>query len=283
MTTGGIAQRMIVYKTTMISYTVAIVGIVLVVSKEWLTSAPGLGTVLQVLGVALVPAGIISIVTEHFLRRDLMTQMALLFDDFLLGRVEDIQRTSQSVGVVHDSNPTAEICEAFAKAGKQILIYNGWVPDFEGLHRGLREAVQRNVEVKILLLNPDSPLCTLRAAEIGLPNPAMQRDYTAIDLDNMARFIEQIGGSGCVEIRLFDELPLAPIYATEEKMYVGWFYKARRAVTGPVIRVHGYNSPLHTAMRESFDRVWNNDKSTTYYPKALLPGGKVPGNPQKIN
>lgn len=258
------------YKVTIIGYTIFGLGIALIISRNFLRSYPELGSVLQVLGAALVPSGVISLVTEYFIRKDVMDQMADFFDGFLLGHLDDIHLAGQGIGFIHDSNPTAEICQEFSRARRQILMYNGWIPDIEGLHRGLREAIQRNVGVNILLLNPESKLSSMRAAEIGLANPERQRDYTAIDLENLTEFIDRVGGRQCVEIRLFDELTVAPIYATEEKMYVGWFYKARRAVTGPVVKVHGANAPLSIAMRESFSHVWNNKDTVKYYPRSNL-------------
>jgi hypothetical protein len=262
----SLSERIVAYKAVIVGYTIFIFGVCLIVLPKALGAPDAATNVMQVLGVALVPTGMISLVNEYFLRRDVVGQMSSLFDDFLVGHMDDLVRASQSLGTIYDANPTVRVCEAFAKAEQEILLFNGWIPDFEGLQHGLRSAIQRNVSVKVLLLNPDSSLTASRAAEIGINKPEEQHFYTSIDLDSMVRFFEQAGGHQCVEIRLFDELPVAPVYATEDEMYIGWFYKARRAVAGPVVRVNGASAPLYAVMKESFFKVWDSAHTTISYP-----------------
>ena len=264
--TSSIADRLVAYKVAIIGYSIFVAGVALILLPYVWNPRPEFQTILQVLGAALVPSGVISLITEHFLRRDLMNQMSSLFDNFLLEHLEELYRTSQSIATLHDANPTAAVSSAIADAQREVILFNGWIPDFEGIQRGLRAAIQRQVSVRILLLNPDSHLSAFRAYEIGLPNPETQRYYTRIDLDNMVRFIEEAGGRSCVSIRLFDELLVAPVYATDSEMFAGWFYKARRAVAGPVVRVGGPSTPLYAAMKDSFERVWQNGSTVEVYP-----------------
>jgi hypothetical protein len=254
------------YKVAIIGYTIFLAGIGLIIIPRLLSVSSDVQTITEALGTALVPSGIISLVTEHFLRRDVAEQMSSLFDDYILGHMEELYRSSQNIARLHDANPTAEISEAFSNAKLEILLFNGWIPDFEGLQRGLRAAIQKGVKVKVLLLHPESKLTAQRASEIGIQKAERQSVYTSIDLDNLSRFMEDAGGRSCVEIRLYDELMVAPIYATESEMYIGWFYKARRAVAGPVVRISSANVSLYAAMRDSFFRVWDSNAAVVFYP-----------------
>jgi hypothetical protein len=272
--TSRLSERIVGYKAIVLGYSIFLIGLALVILPPTLGAIVAVTSILQVLGVALMPVGMISLVNEYFIRRDVVKQLSSLFDDFLIGHMDDLIRVSQGVAKVFDANPTAEVNASLDRAEREVFFFNGWIPDIEGLQHGLRTAISKRLDIKFLLLAPDSQVTTSRAAEIGGPRPHDQHYYTQIDLDNLVRLIDSAGGAPYVEIRLYDEMLMAPIYATETEMYVGWFYKARRAVAGPTVRIDGASAPLYVAMRESFVRTWNSPTTSHYYPEVPGDGAK---------
>lgn len=263
----SLINRVVKYKVAVIGFGIVVLGTLMVVIPPLAKAPDQVQRSLEVLGAGLLPAGVISLITEYLLRRDIMSQMSTLFVEYLGEHLEDLYfEHGQLNARVHEQNPTPEICAAFGEATKHIVLFNGWIPDFDGLHQGLRKAIQGGAKVRVLLANPRSTYLLTRAAEIGINDPKQQPSYVQINLDDICKFIDSINAGASVEVRLYDELLIAPVYATENEMYAGWFYKGRKAVTGPVVRVRGATSPLYTIMMESFTRVWNSSKTVVYYP-----------------
>jgi len=261
----GFVERLNAYKVLIIGYTLFLLGGGFIVFPYFLSLSPSLEGVFNTIGVALLPTGLISLVNEYFLRRSMMSEMTKQFDLFLDDNIKQIYDQKVSNASIYESNPTEKVCNSFRQSNEQIFLLNNWIPDFDGLRQGLRVALSNDVKIRILLMNPKSDFSTIRGSEIGFEDPHMLQSYMRLDLDEIVEFLEEYDNMNRAEIRLFDELPAMPVYATEKDMYVGWYFKGERAVTCPVIKVSHRKLSVYKEIKDSFDYMWEHNNTVTFH------------------
>lgn len=264
----GIFEKLHLYRVIIIGYSLFVLGILVFLTPFIIDLTNGQEAFLRVLGTAFLSGGLISLINEHFLRHSMIDEMSERFDAFLSDNIDDLYRRRPPRAFLYERNPTQKICDAIERAQHSVLLLNNWIPDFDGLHRGLKVAIRKGVEIRILLLNPDSQFTRIRGSEIGGPDPTLLESYIRLELHNIVEFLneDENKGSACVKVWLFDELPGLPLYATESEMFIGWYFKGKRAVTCPTIRIKGKQLPLYREMEATFNRMWQAHTTSRFYP-----------------
>lgn len=254
------------YKNIIIGYSLFLAGLMMVLLPSYLHLTPAWDERFTILGTALLPTGLIGLINEYFLKRDLVRGVQAELETFLQENSERVSTALSRRAVICDANPTEGIAHAFSEAHESILLLNNWMPDFDGLKRGIQDALSRRVKIKILLMDPQCKFAVTRATEIGMARPAEIAAFLQVELDNICSFLQQ-GGAETAELRVFDSMPAMPAYATESEVFIGWYFKGKRAIACPVIHVRGRRSPLREELQRSFDLVWSQPGTRRIYPE----------------
>lgn len=259
---NGIVRQLTNYRVVVVGYTLFVVGGILLALPEFVAFSGA--DVLQVFGAALVPTGLISLINEHFLRRSVIDEVTEKFEGFLADHMDTLFERRGNTADLFQECPTQDIALSLSGARKEVVLLNNWIPNFDGLHRGIRDALSRGARVRILMMNPKSPYIEKRGRELGLEDPWLLGSYIDLDLASMNDFFRDSRGAGSVEVRLFDEMPPIPVYASEDEMYIGWFFKGKRAVTCPVVKIRGNASPLFKEIMATFEWLWDRHSTKEY-------------------
>lgn len=257
-------SRIYLYKTIIVGYSLFLGGVVLILAPTFFNISPQWGDRATILGVALMPTGLVSLVNEYFLKNDLLRGLRKELEIFLEENLEGVYAALSRRAMVCDTNPTAAICQAFSNANEEILLLNNWIPDFDGLKQGLSEALSRNVKVRILMISPESPFAVARAREIGMSQPDQVAGFLQVELDNICDFLRR-NEALSAEVRVFDKMPAMPSYATETEIFIGWYFKGKRAVSCPSVHVRGRRTALRKEFVRNFDELWADDNTKQVY------------------
>lgn len=254
------------YKTIIVGYSLIFFGAILITFPFFYPCGVTTKFLIQTIGTALVPAGLISLINDYLLKKDFSKELNEQLDDFITKNLDKILEQQIVRAHVYESNPTSEIASTFLFAKENIFLLNNWIPDFDGLRVGLKSVIAKKIQVRILLMNPDSKFASIRAREIGLVNENELSALMRVEIHNIIEFFEKNNASNYLQIRLFDGMPAMPVYATEDVMYIGWFFRAKRAVSCPVIRVGNRLSPLYKEAAYTFENLWNDQNTLPHYP-----------------
>lgn len=146
-----------------------------------------------------------------------------------------------------------EFDSALASATSAIAIWQTWMPFDLGFIESLSSASAGGAEIRCLMLDPASDVAIARAQALRYPNPSAHlRAAMTVFVANLST-IE--GLDVAATIRLDTEPPLAQLYATEDRMLVGWFFPGRASTVMPQVDVPAA-SALGKAMLSYFDAAW---------------------------
>jgi alpha-ketoglutarate-dependent taurine dioxygenase len=164
-----------------------------------------------------------------------------------------------------------EILPTFAAAQESIWICKTWIPkgDLDDVKEGLRKAITKNqnIQVKILCLDPASPLAVQRFHDSRAPEEHKtlgEGDGGKMISEGLNQVInlckEGVGGKRKlyqqVEIKVYRNLPALSLYANEKTALIGWYWMGTESFDGPVLEVAGKKPALSAYARENFKQMW---------------------------
>jgi transcriptional regulator with XRE-family HTH domain len=147
----------------------------------------------------------------------------------------------------------ALVDQLLARSSREIVIWQSWLPTDIRFRESMAAALARGSAPRILVTDPAVPALIERAAGMGLHRPA---DYLAA---NLAGVLAQLGSIPGVApeavVRLADALPMAPLYATEESIVMGWYFPGRPSTVQPHVEASA-RSALAVAVLAAFEDAW---------------------------
>jgi hypothetical protein len=155
------------------------------------------------------------------------------------------------------SFPYERVCQQMAAARAQIRILVTWLPDIAPLIAGIADAVHNGATVEIMIQHPRSPALADRLATLGITN-ADYGYYHAVKLFADLRNAINIADTGQIAVRTCEVTPLGQLYATEEKLWFGFFWPDRYSLQGPQVEASTCSSHLGRTSLEYFEKLWSS-------------------------
>jgi hypothetical protein len=163
---------------------------------------------------------------------------------------------------IHDGFNIDRFCAA-AKKSKNIFILQTYAPNMQAIRPAMLDVLNRDGEVKLAILDPDSDFVKIRAAEtpelhIGDPLVAFKSNIVH---DSTARFMQvaKLKKAGTASLRNYDRSPGVCIYATDSMMLVGPYLTNTDAVNAPMVEIEG-NTEAYQKFLEHFNSIWDDAK-----------------------
>jgi hypothetical protein len=212
--------------------------------------------VIRDLGLALVTTGLISLIYEVMLRESFLNEMKEQLAESLASEFEVIKRIDKA-GIIdiHETFPTSEVARAFSTAS-EVKIMQTWIPDLITLLRPLKQASMQGCTIKILLLDPSSPLAEARGKELGYSDPKTASDSIKNNLAEIVRFCRAEGIAGNIEVRLHSTIPSMSVHSYNDISYIGFYLNRIPAIQSPQFVVKGHSSYLSVIANRHFSNVW---------------------------
>lgn len=169
-------------------------------------------------------------------------------------------------GIVNyaESGQAPKIKNLLINAKKTIRVCKTWIPELEALKAGLKDALGdgSDKEVRILCLDPDSPLAVQRSRDLKFPesysgNQIRTRLWELFDFCRNERFLDR------VSIKTYTNLPSVSTYGADDRLLVGWYWNHQLSFEGPVLEVHGATSDLSQNVEKNFDAMWETASDYT--------------------
>ncbi len=149
--------------------------------------------------------------------------------------------------------------------GQTLWWLDTYDPNHHGWHENLDKALERGVNAKFLVLDPQSPLTAMRAEELG-PMYAGNAFKAALEA-----FLERLrvclghaqNRKGSLEVVKYEDLPCAPIYVVEEggvpiRAYSSLFLGKATAVRFPHLQWRnsngGYINEMFDYLKDKWER-----------------------------
>jgi hypothetical protein len=198
---------------------------------------------------------------ERFQALDkLDSRLALLDIDETARRLKDKQYAG--LVKVHEDLADAVFCD-YVRTAKTVTILNTWIPNLSALRGALVKAANRDAEVRILLLDPDSDVAKLRSAALQAGSRKGPKDRVKTGVRNclaeLASARQQIAEPyrDRLRVKLYNSLPSISVYRADGHYLVGMFLHGELAVNLPQFEVDGGNSLLAQWAQGELDTLWD--------------------------
>jgi hypothetical protein len=264
-------------KSAIASLIIAFIGVLLIILSQGSNPVPEyLKEYLNLLGIALVPSGVISLIYEYMLRETFLREMRSQLLDSLQSEFSPLFAIKDAgIQALHDEFPADDIVEGISNAQIYIKIFTTWIPIIEKIERPFLNAAKRGCKIKILILNPDSPFAKSRSNDLGFASDTYVQGQINNGLDELVRYCSQNHILGKVDIRLYDSTPTLFFIAYDDTFIFCPYFKNKMGIHTWQIEVKGVNSFLVKSLTEHFDAIW---KTAEPYPR--LNSRTTPQNPQ---
>lgn len=164
---------------------------------------------------------------------------------------------------VQKTLPNQLIAARFQEAKQRIYIQDIWLGDVPFYSRLLRHALKQNanLEVKILLLTPESNLVNFRQFDLDLED-----NYIRSQLESFIRACIRIYDTVIpknFEVRIFDSIPSVSQIIIDDTAFVGFYLHGYRSNEAPQLEITLNNESgnylyLGTVFVEEFEHLWNH-------------------------
>jgi hypothetical protein len=148
-------------------------------------------------------------------------------------------------------------------ARDEITILNTWIPNLHRLEQSLSDAiVNRRVQVRILLLFPNSGVAQLRDEALrGVRDPALQenvKEGVERCLSILEFILKRIGDerSGQLQVRVYNSLPSISVYRADTTYFVSMFLHGQLAIDSPQFEINGLDTILGNVVQHELDTLW---------------------------
>jgi hypothetical protein len=210
---------------------------------------------------AFIAAAIAShFIYDKFLRKD--------EELLLIEKLSNLQHEKES-GITSSYNklPLQEFLNEVKTAKHSLRILQTWIANFISLEDALRIAIEKNISVEVLILNPNSNYAATRGLELGMVEDT---DHVPREINsNLSRLFQlsaELRHPANFKVKLYDSSGTFDIYAVDNIIYLGFFWRKKNSIEAPHLRLKlrgddfyfGYYTQLH------FDSIWENAKQVNF-------------------
>jgi hypothetical protein len=204
-----------------------------------------------------IGAFVAAAIASHFIYAKLIRKDEEIL---LVEKLKQVQYELES-GIIssHEKLPVYDF-EYDVMVGKhKIWILQTWIGNFIPVENAIRIALEKNMEVEILILNPKSNYAKARGQELGVVEDT---DYVPREINsNLAKFFQLYSESNHpnnFEIRLFDGNSTFSIYAVDDIIYLGFFWRKRNCTESPhlKLKLKGNSFYFSHFAKMHYDIIW---------------------------
>lgn len=174
--------------------------------------------------------------------------------------------------------PTPELFEKIKQA-KRIQMLQTWTGLDNTATEAFKIAIKNGCQIKILLLDPESPHCDYRNSDLHEEEQHHVKTHIKSNLTWFSSLASGVSDISKIEIKTyFKATPTIPMYFVDDKIYLGstWRGKHNYSVNTPYLKVNRYlsepefgKSKYGDLADQYFDDIWENFSET--YPKTSRP------------
>ncbi|MDJ0617044.1 MAG: hypothetical protein QNJ63_09910 [Calothrix sp. MO_192.B10] len=160
---------------------------------------------------------------------------------------------------VHKSLYSDSFKEYISNA-EEIIILNTFIPNLDFLTDALVTALNKESNVRILMLYPHSGISTLRSKSLKSSRDENQvRSGIEQCLDTLSSIARRLDDKSkqSLKVRLYNSLPSISVYSADERFFVSVFFHGQLAIKSPQIEVQSKKSILGKAISIEIETLWN--------------------------
>lgn len=174
--------------------------------------------------------------------------------------LEDVH--DSGITKIWDGFPSASIRAGFGKSKKLIRILDTFLTEMENWQEAFSDAIRNGCHIHLLLAEPNSSCARLRSKSLKDVN--VQHRVLG-NLEQLESFCIKYPNQFLV--RLYDHLPGLNLFAYDDTMILGWFWRHKYAIHGTYMQLQKNNSALAKDADEHWQEMWNSSKP--YSPTAI--------------
>jgi transcriptional regulator with XRE-family HTH domain len=161
----------------------------------------------------------------------------------------------------------ADLFDEIGTSDGSVVVWQTWLPNDLRVARALVRAVERGAQVRCLVLDPSCDYVKERAVAL--------RFHESYPEEQLSGLLSAIHGRGDGDpqdlVRFTSSPPVAQVYATDVRMFVGWFFPSEPSTVMPQLEV-GLSSYLAKELLKQFDQEWESA------PPSTNRSGRLPAN-----
>lgn len=151
----------------------------------------------------------------------------------------------------------------YSMAKKRIYILQTWLEASNPIPQALANAARSGVEVKILILNPDSIFAKDRTINLGYEQNSTRPNSLFDGL--IASIKKRIGEKSNFQLGIYDHLPPFPMYLIDNWIAIGQYWYDEGSITNYHFEVTIQAGGIGELYLNTFESIWNNaDKEYIY-------------------
>jgi predicted nucleotide-binding protein len=176
-----------------------------------------------------------------------------------------IQAVPTGILDVRESLPFSEFFKLIGTAQKRVIIFQMWMTiDDDDTIAGYKDAFRNlssnnNCTIQILLLKPNSKLAAQRSHDLK-----RHSNFVTGEIQRNITLFEEIAKECKVEtmqIGLFEAIAPFQLYIVDDRAFVGFYTKYKRATGGLQLEVSGNGNPLENTpfgdfILKEFSKIW---------------------------
>jgi transcriptional regulator with XRE-family HTH domain len=145
------------------------------------------------------------------------------------------------------------ITSAITRSRLCVDIWQTWIPSDLHFVEALAKASLAGAKVRLLLVDPSSPVAARRAETLGFSRPER---YVVSHMERFVSELETIPDFDvAASLRLSNDLPHMQMYRADDRMLAGWYFP-RPSTVMPQVEVRD-RSPLFVEALECFESAWD--------------------------
>jgi hypothetical protein len=163
---------------------------------------------------------------------------------------------------VHRTFPAQKFTRFVENAVQEVTILQTWMPNLELLEEAelLKKAIDRGVQVRILLLHPASGVAQLREQALRIDPDMMDNVQESVKgcLRRLARLYKGVQEEGRtrLQVRVYSSLPSIAVYKVDEHYLVSSFLHGRLAIHSTQIEIDGCDTGMGEEVQRELDKLW---------------------------
>ncbi|MGH3390919.1 MAG: hypothetical protein ACRDOO_18795 [Actinomadura sp.] len=172
---------------------------------------------------------------------------------------------------VHKEFPEKAFAGYLDSASRGVMILQTWIPNLHKFEEELvRAIVDRQVQVRILLLHPSSGVAQLREEALrAVRDPALEFDVkTSVKrcLSILESIFRSVGADQKerLEVRVYNALPSIAVYKVDERYLISSFLHGQLAIDSTQIEVEGPGTAMGQQIQRELDTLWEIGHSVEF-------------------
>ncbi|MFC9298338.1 hypothetical protein ACFTWH_16685 [Streptomyces sp. NPDC057011] len=229
----------------------------------WLDKvAPGGVTKLTLLILSVVTGTVLLEIGRLGLLDNVNTQLSRLDMEAI---AQGLKREHYSGVVrVHRRFPEETFTGYVETAQREVAVLQTWIPNLHEFKLALKRAiVDRQVQVRILLLLPSSQVATFREEALAAAEDRPPEADVNLDVQHCLSVLAGLYGAvrpedrGRLRVKVYNSLPSIAVYKADEHYLVSSFLHGRLAIQSTQTEIDGSDTVMGREVQGELDTLWN--------------------------